>query len=183
VSKKGTDSRILAIIDEIIANEGGFVNHKNDRGGATNYGITIGTLSNYLGKPATVDDVKNMPRSLAVEIYETRFYYKPRIHTLVDDIELHLFDIGVNCAPRRAIKMAQTVANKSGLASLKVDGVIGINTATALEKTYKAMGGYFHNALADERKMYYDIIVARRPQNEVFYKGWINRTNKYRVKV
>ena len=36
------------IIKEIIRREGGYVNHPNDRGGPTKYGVTHKTLSRYL---------------------------------------------------------------------------------------------------------------------------------------
>lgn len=53
--------------------EGGFVNDPRDRGGATNMGITQGTLTRWRqahGQPAaTVDDVKNLTREEANAIY------------------------------------------------------------------------------------------------------------------
>ena len=60
--------------------EGGFVNDPRDLGGATNMGITIGTLSAWRqahGMPvATVDDVRNLTRSEADAIYR-EWYWEP----------------------------------------------------------------------------------------------------------
>lgn len=56
--------------------EGGFVNHPNDPGGATNFGITIGTLSRWRGHSVTVDDVRNLTREEANQIYR-EYYWKP----------------------------------------------------------------------------------------------------------
>lgn len=46
------------IIEGIIHKEGGYVNHPNDRGGPTKYGVTQKTLSRYYGYQASIEDVK-----------------------------------------------------------------------------------------------------------------------------
>ena len=58
------------IIKEIIRREGGYVNHPNDRGGPTKYGVTHKTLSRYLKREASIEDVKHMTEETAYEIYE-----------------------------------------------------------------------------------------------------------------
>lgn len=54
--------------------EGGYVNHPLDKGGATNMGITIGTLSAWLGRKATVEEVRNLSRETADAIYRARYW-------------------------------------------------------------------------------------------------------------
>ena len=44
-------------IATIIEREGGFVDNPSDKGGATKYGVTLNTLSEYMGKECTVDDL------------------------------------------------------------------------------------------------------------------------------
>ena len=54
------------IIPFILSWEGGFCNRKNDRGGATNKGVTINTWRGYCakkGKPATIETLKAMTTS------------------------------------------------------------------------------------------------------------------------
>ena len=63
------------IIEGIIHKEGGYVNHPNDRGGPTKYGVTQKTLSRYYGYQASIEDVKNLDKSVAYDIYE-RYYYR-----------------------------------------------------------------------------------------------------------
>ena len=41
------------LISDIIRREGGYVNHPDDRGGPTNYGITQATLSEWRRQPVT----------------------------------------------------------------------------------------------------------------------------------
>jgi lysozyme family protein len=76
--------------------EGGFVNHPDDPGGATNMGITIGTLSRWLGRKATVEDVKNLTREEANKIYRA-YYWEPSGASKAPDYKtaLLLMDSGV----------------------------------------------------------------------------------------
>ena len=96
--------RIKAMIKEIVAKEGGYVNHPNDRGGATKYGVTQATLSSYLGKPASIQDVKELSLSLAEEIFYVRYYLQPRIDALPDKLELPVFEMSVNAGQRTALR-------------------------------------------------------------------------------
>ena len=65
---------VQSLAEEIVAREGGFVNDPADPGGATNYGVTLGTLRR-LGLDVTGDgqvteaDVRNLSREKAVEIF------------------------------------------------------------------------------------------------------------------
>ena len=58
---------------QIVAREGGYVNDPDDPGGATNYGVTIGTMKSLgldLNKDGRVDatDVKMLTRAQAQQI-------------------------------------------------------------------------------------------------------------------
>ena len=50
-------------------NEVGLANVAGDRGGLTKYGVTQRTLSSWLGRPATDDEVLNMKMKTAGDIY------------------------------------------------------------------------------------------------------------------
>jgi hypothetical protein len=52
-----TFGRALSLV---LRHEGGFVHHPQDPGGTTNLGITIGTLSDWQGRPATVAEVRSL---------------------------------------------------------------------------------------------------------------------------
>ena len=68
----------MSVVDDLIPNvivrEGGYVNHPNDRGGPTNWGITQNTLTRWSGSNATIDDVKNLSKDVAAKIYKA-FYF------------------------------------------------------------------------------------------------------------
>lgn len=59
------NEKVDKMIDDIIRREGEYVDHPNDRGGPTKYGITQKTLSQYLGYAAVKSDVQNLDIEVA----------------------------------------------------------------------------------------------------------------------
>lgn len=112
-------------ITKVLKSEGGYVDHKNDPGGATNYGITIGTLSRALGRPATKREVRDISLTLVHRIYREDYWDAVKGDELYDGFDLVVFDAGVNSGPSRGIKWFQ-----KGL-GVKADGVIGQKTLAA----------------------------------------------------
>ena len=84
--------------------EGGFVNNPHDPGGATNMGITIATLSHELGRQATVNDVRNMSKDTASEIYRKKYWLTIGGDFLPSGVDILAFDIAVNSGPGRALQ-------------------------------------------------------------------------------
>lgn len=171
------------IIEGIIAREGGYVNHPNDRGGPTKYGVTQRTLSRYLGYDASIEDVKNLEKSIAFDIYERDYYRGPGIDKLPDSLQSVVTDASVLYGPRRAIKFLQNIVNEAGFGPISVDGALGPNTRRTVGLAYTDMGDYFINAYVEERIMFCERIVANNPSQSVFLKGWTNRANKFRVDI
>ncbi|MEO1043786.1 MAG: glycosyl hydrolase 108 family protein [Pseudomonadota bacterium] len=167
------------MIDAILEREGGFVDHPNDRGGPTNFGITQATLSGYLGKPVTRQKVKDLNVDLARDIYETQYYLAPRINNLPEPIQPFVFDCSINHGPRRAIRFVQSVCNDAGFGPLIVDGVIGPATRLAANSALAKMGDWFLAALVEERRNFYDAIVRNDPSQEVFLRGWMRRADEF----
>lgn len=123
-----TASNFPACMDEIFAHEGGFVNHPKDPGGATNWGITIGTLSAYRGRPQTVAQVKNLTKAEAREIYRHNYWNKVRGDELPTGVDLVTFDPAVNSGVRRG---AQWLQRSLGVGA---DGKVGPVTVGAAAK-------------------------------------------------
>lgn len=170
---------IEAMIDDVIRREGGFADHPADRGGPTNFGITRKTLARYLDREVTRADVRKLSRSLAAEIYRRAYYLEPRIDTLPSSIQAFLFDSGVNHGPRRAVRFLQQVCNAAGFGRLSVDGLLGPATRRQAIKAERVMGPWLLAALAEERRMFYRLIVERDPSQQVFFKGWMNRLAEF----
>ncbi len=168
----------------VLKHEGGFVNDPADRGGATNLGITQATLSGWRGHQVSVDDVRNLTESEAREIYETNYLKKPKIDWLPFPYpQVFVMDMAVNHGPGRAIKILQKTINKAGFGPISVDGGMGPATKAAAERAQEEMGNYFQNALVEERKAFYEAIMAKNPSQERFRNGWMRRADSFSLPV
>jgi len=112
----------------ILGHEGGFVNDPQDPGGATNWGITIGTLSSWRGRPATVQDVRELTVAEAQAIYRRGYWDACRCGEMPWPVALPVFDAAVNQGPQRARVVLQMALR------VRADGVIGPATMAALAK-------------------------------------------------
>lgn len=171
--------KIKQIISDIISREGGFVNHPLDPGGPTKYGVTIRTLSAYLNREATVDDVRNLSKETATDIYEDNYYRGPKIDLLPDKTQAFLLDAAVNHGPASAIRMLQRVCNAAGFGPVGADGIAGPATRGAASAAQQAMRDCFLKALIEERRNVYRQIVAHNPSQKVFINGWLNRLKEF----
>lgn len=108
-------------LKHLLGNEGGFVDHPRDPGGATNFGITqrVARANGYQG------DMRNLPLSVALSIYEKEYWAPIKADQLPDHLRFHVFDAAVNSGAGQAIKWLQRAA---GVAQ---DGVIGPRTLSA----------------------------------------------------
>ena len=64
--------------------EGGYVNNENDKGGATNYGITQNTYNNWLkSKGLAYKDVRDITRAEIENIYYKNYWLLTQLSTWV----------------------------------------------------------------------------------------------------
>lgn len=172
-------SGIDEMINNVLSKEGGYVNNPADKGGPTKFGVTQATLSRFLERAATVDDVKNLDIGTARDIYELRYYRQPRIDKLPEAIQPFVFDCAVNHGPRRAIQFVQAVCNEAKLGPLASDGQMGPKTKAVADACYGLLGDWMVAALVEERKMFYASIVSSDESQRVFLKGWMARANSF----
>ncbi len=111
-------------ISETLKWEGGYSNDAADPGGPTNWGITIIDARKYWKKDATAADVKAMPKSVAINIYTTKYWKTPYYDCdkLASGVDLSVFDFGVNSGPARAKKYLD-----ASIGSSTEDTIIKIN--------------------------------------------------------
>jgi lysozyme family protein len=169
-------TKVDQIIQGIVEREGGFVNHPNDRGGPTKYGVTIKTLEDWRMDEVTIADVQSLTIEKAFKIYRAKYFTKPKISQLPEAIHETMLDCSVHSGPSRAVKIMQACICETGIASPVIDGRIGPMTITAAKMVIDAMGPATTNsALIEQRRMFFERIIERDPTQEVFRKGWMNR--------
>lgn len=116
----------------IFGSEGGYVNRKDDRGGATKYGITIGTLSKHRGHQCSIADVMNLKLAEAVQIYQTSFWPQVGGDIAPSGLDYMLLDAGIMSGPVRAVQWLQDVLKDAGVYTGKRDGWYGTGTAAGV---------------------------------------------------
>ena len=171
------------IFDEVLGKEGGYVNHPDDKGGPTKWGITekVARAHGYLG------DIRNLTRGQALEILEADYWYGPRfdqVANLSPDIAAELCDTGVNMGPSVASKMLQrwlNVFNQKGTLyrDMDVDGRIGPRTINALRAYLSKRGGdgelVMLTALNCTQGELYLELAEKREANQSFVYGWLKQ--------
>ena len=173
-------SSIDKILMDIIKTEGGYVNHPNDKGGPTKYGITQRTLSNWRRQEATIEDVKNLTKDEVFEIYYRRYYLAPNIITLPDALQPIITDMAVNHGPKKAIELLQEVIKACGL-TIGRDGICGPKTVKAAQELWRLIGNDMINKIVNRRLAFYDAIVKANTSQKVFLAGWRNRATSFLV--
>ncbi|WP_457650952.1 holin-associated N-acetylmuramidase [Profundibacter sp.] len=180
---------VTEIAKEIVAREGGFVNDPDDPGGATKYGVTIGTLRRLgLDKTGdgrvTVADVRALTRADAEKIFIKHYYRRPRIDRLPEPLRATVFDMYVN-AGSNAVKILQRLLRKMGH-NISVDGAIGPKTIAAAKAAYAEAPDYLADAYGIERRNYYFRLADSRPASRKYARtraggkgGWIRRAEEF----
>lgn len=155
----------------LFAHEGGYVDHPSDPGGATNWGITIGTLSNARGYRVTKQDVKDLTKEEATLIYKARYWDSVKGDQLPSGVDYAVYDYSVNSGPGRAGKELQRVVGAS------VDGVIGTETLDRVRTCGKTSREIIIE-ICDRRLAF----MKRLKHWRTFGKGWSRRVSDVRLK-
>lgn len=170
------------MIETVLIHEGGYVNDPDDRGGATNYGISAAACVQHLGFRPTPEQMKNLTRDAAKMIYKSQYYWRPRFDRIPDaDVAAHVFDIGVNSGPRIGWKLLQRAINRAaGRDILTCDGLIGPKTQHALDHWIDSNGSIaLQTQLVAVRIEFYESLVEKRPVNAKYLDGWIARAKSF----
>ena len=158
--------------------EGGFVDHPNDPGGATNFGISLRWLKDAgldINDDGIVDkkDVRALTPDMAATLYRKYFWNDPRIFLLHPLVAVAVYDGAVNMGIARSIRHLQEFCNVCGQSRrVTEDGVLGPLTLAAVQATFTPL--LVAEGVVDKRLAYYDRL-ASNPRFTPFQRGWNNR--------
>lgn len=154
--------------------EGGFVDDPDDLGGATNMGVTIATYKVYrkrkgLSEP-TVDDLKHLSNNEWIDILKSLYWDKWKADQIKSQSVANILVDWVWASGNYGIKIPQQLLN------VKVDGIVG-------PKTLEAVNSRNPRELFDLIKIarfdFIEDICRKRPANNKFKRGWLNRINDF----
>jgi len=180
---------VQQIAGDIVAREGGYVDDPDDPGGATNFGVTIGTMRR-LGLDLTGDgivdrrDVKSLNAAQATEIFLEHYYRRPKIAELPAAVQASVFDMYVN-AGGNAVKILQRLLGDFGVQT-GADGAIGPQTIAATAKVAQLAPDHLNDAYAIARRNYYYDLADTRVKSRKYARrrdggkgGWITRAEEF----
>jgi lysozyme family protein len=154
-------------LEFVLHHEGGFVDHPEDPGGATNLGCTKATWEKWVGRLCTVDDIKALVPADVAPLYKDKYWDKVRGDDLPTGVDYCVFDTAINSGPGRAAKFLQEAVGAVA------DGAIGPRTLAAVRE-------------ADPRQVIDAYCAARLawlqelPTWPTFGRGWGRRVTEVR---
>lgn len=158
-------SNFEASLEAVLKHEGFWADHPKDPGGATMQGVTLKTYSDWLGRPASKEELRNIPSEHLKTIYKTRYWDAVRADELPVGLDYVVFDMAVNSGPGRAVKILQRCVGAIP------DGAIG-------PKTMALVNGIPEKDIvvkfSDGRKDFYKSLSTF----DTFGKGWLRRTEE-----
>ena len=163
---------VMKLVPFILKWEGGFVDDPDDLGGATNRGVTIGTYATYCkkkGYPApTVERLKNLSEKDWAEILKTMYWDRWKADEIKSQSVANILVDWVWASGVNGIKIPQKVLG------VTADGIVGAKTLAALNaRNPKEL----FEGIREARVQFIEDICRKRPANNKFKKGWLNRIN------
>lgn len=150
------------IMEFVLAHEGGYVDHPDDPGGETNFGISKRSHPDL--------DIKSLTREGAKEIYREGYWATVRGESFPACVSLTLLDYAIHSGPSMSAKALQEVV------STKQDGRIGPKTIEATATLCAAIGARSvaqkHNRVRVEHLVR---LASSRHSMRPFLLGWMYR--------
>lgn len=152
--------------------EGGFVNDPDDLGGATNMGVTMKTYTAYCKKKGypvpTVERLKGLSREQWTEILKVMYWDRFKADEIASQSVANICVDWLWGSGVTAIRRVQE------LVGVEADGIVGAKTLAAINsRSALPLFGQIKRIRAE----YISEICAKRPKNEKFRRGWMNRLN------
>lgn len=171
----------VAALEQTLIKEGRLSNHKQDRGGITDYGISLRFLK---GLPdldgdldgdghVTEDDITALTPSDVALLYKKYFWDWYQLGRITHSrIAIKAFDLLVNMRSKPAIKIIQRGLRACN-SPVTEDGLLGPETFGAINNILDQRN--LLAAMRSEAYGHYRLIIAADPTQAKFHDGWKNR--------
>jgi len=162
------------VIEIVLKHEGGYVDHADDRGGRTNWGITekVARQAGYEGH------MRDLSREEAIRIYKKNYWDPLRLNEINSEaLRLLVFDTGVNMGPGTAVRKLQKTYNLLASNDITVDGIIGPQTIGACN-SYRDPDIFNFTYLVMRGERYFNIVRRNKSQRS-FILGWMRRLKSF----
>lgn len=163
----------------VLHHEGGFVDHKDDPGGATDRGISLRFLRSIgedIDKDGDidVDDIRALDDDDVARLYEEHFWKAAKCDKIKSSlVATKVFDMAVNMGSRQAWRIAQRACNTLG-GKLTVDGKVGTKTLASVNSMTDRDFMLVTNIRREQDKFYAGLI-KNKPSFKSFELGWRRR--------
>lgn len=155
----------------VLIHEGGYVDHPQDPGGATNKGVTLAVFQRFYGASMTKADLRAITDAQVSHIYQTGYWDTCQCDALPSGVDYVVFDQAVNSGPAQSAKWLQAAVG------VPVDGAIGPQT---LEAALQRPPVLVINTMCDTR-----LAFLQRLRNgalwQTFGRGWQSRVEGVRA--
>lgn len=168
-------------LQETLKKEGRKSNHKDDRGGSTDYGISLRFLKGLPNIDGDINgdghvnefDIAALNASIVSQLYRKHFWDYYRLGEINHDlVAIKAFDLLVNMRSVSAVKIIQRALRACNKPVLE-DGVLGSKTIAAINDIRDQLN--LLAAMRSESYGHYRLIIAADPTQAVFHDGWKNR--------
>lgn len=192
-----TEARFRQLGKAVLGIEGGHADHQADRGGETQYGISLRFLKSEgkidlngdgfadfdLDFDGDIDgaDIRRLTPDLALDLFRRCIWIRGRCWDLPRPFDGMVFDQAVNGGAIAAGKILQRALNRACAIKpwLAVDGDIGPATRRRLDDCLIGTGyDRLIRAFQQEAVARYRAIVEADASQVVFLKGWIARAER-----
>jgi lysozyme family protein len=155
--------------EQMLASEGGYVNHPADPGGRTNLGVTQRVWEEWVGRESNEKEMRALTPEMVEPLYKRKFWDACKCDELPTGVDYLVFDFAVNAGPGRSAKILQTAVG------VPADGGIGPITLAAVKAQDPTA---LIQKFSDAKEDFY------RSLNtfETFGKGWLNRVAAVKIK-